>query len=148
MTEELLLVGPPGSALAAPVAVEQLCTLPLLLPAFPNAIRVRIEQLCNAAGLRYRLVAESAAAPVMTAAAQAGLAWTILPWSAVELEDPGSITCLPIAGRAFVRTLAVSTARSAAGQPAGAAVKAQLAAVVREMVASGDWRHAELPARR
>lgn len=148
VTEELLLVGPPGSALAGPVAVEQLCTLPLLLPAFPNAIRVRIEQLCNAAGLRYRLVAESAAAPVMTAAAQAGLAWTILPWSAVELEDPGSITCLPIAGRAFVRTLAVSTAPSAAGQPAGAAVKAKLAAVVREMVASGDWRHAELPGRR
>lgn len=148
VVEELLLVGPPGSVLAGPVEVEQLCTLPLLLPAFPNAIRVRIEQLCNAAGLRYRLVAESAAAQVMVAAAQAGMAWTILPWSAIEHEDPASLCCLPLAGRTFVRTLAVCGSRAAAGQPAGEAVRSQLHAVVAAMLADGGWPHAELPGRR
>lgn len=148
VVEELLLVGPPGSTLAGPVEVAQLSRLPLLLPAFPNAIRVRIEQLCNAAGLRYRVVAESAAAQVMVATAQAGMAWTILPWSAIEHEDPASLCCLPVAGRAFVRTLAVCGSRAAAGQPAGEAVRSQLHAVVAAMLAGGGWPHAELPGRR
>ena len=125
VTEELMLVGPPGEVPPGPVEVAELAALPLLLPAFPNAIRVRIEQLCNAAGLRYRLVAESAAAQVMVATAQAGIAWTILPWSAFEHEDPASLSWRPIAGRAFTRTLAVCGSRAAAG-----------------------WPQAELPARR
>ena len=148
VTEELMLVGPPGEVPPGPVEVAELAALPLLLPAFPNAIRVRIEQLCNAAGLRYRLVAESAAAQVMVATAQAGIAWTILPWSAFEHEDPDTLSWRPIAGRAFTRTLAVCGSRSAIGQPAGEAVRQQLQAVVAQMLAEGGWPHAELPARR
>ena len=148
VTEELMLVGPPGEVPPGPVEVAELAALPLLLPAFPNAIRVRIEQLCNAAGLRYRLVAESAAAQVMVATAQAGIAWTILPWSAFEHEDPASLSWRPIAGRAFTRTLAVCGSRAAAGQPAGEAVRQQLQAVVAAMLAEGGWPQAELPARR
>lgn len=147
LTEELLLIGPPDGEgpgdPATPVSLATLCALPLLLPAFPNAIRVRIEQLCNAAGLPYRLVAESAAAPVMTAAAQAGLAWTILPWAAVEHEDPASLRCLRIEGRAFTRHLSVGVAASAAGQPACAAVREVLVGMVEGMVGRGEWRFAQ-----
>lgn len=150
LVEELMLIGPPGAAPGTPaepggpVGVEWLCTLPLLLPAFPNSIRVRIEQLCNAAGLRYTLVAETAAAPVMTAAAQAGLAWTLLPWTAVAHEDPASLCCLRIEGRAFTRSLSACVSASAAGQPACAAVRECLSELAAGMVERGEWRYAEL----
>jgi LysR family transcriptional regulator, nitrogen assimilation regulatory protein len=144
LTEELLLVGPGGLPADAPVPLEQVCKLPLVLPSFPNSVRVRMERASTERGLRYQVIAETSAATVMAGVARAGLAWTILPWSALSAEDRATLQCLPIAGRPLTRTLSLCVSKAAAANTACAAVCQALTELVQRKVGDGSWLHVEL----
>lgn len=149
LTEELLLVGAGGLPASVPVPLERVCELPMVLPSFPNSVRVRMERACTERGLRYQVIAETSAASVMAGVARAGLAWTILPWSALNAEDHAGLQCLAIEGRPLTRTLSLCVSKAAASSTACAAVSQALTELVRRKVADGSWLHVALePGRR
>jgi LysR family nitrogen assimilation transcriptional regulator len=142
LNEELLLVGPASSAAPATMRLEDLCELPLVIPSFPNSVRVRIEGVCAERGLNYRVIAESSAASVMASAARAGLAWTILPWSAVRDDASLSLHRLDIEGRPLNRTLFLCVSKAAASNPACGLVRQLLTRLIERKVADGEWLYA------
>lgn len=144
LTEELLLVGVGGLPADAPVPLERVCELPLVLPSFPNSVRVRMERASTERGLRYQVIAETSAASVMAGVARAGLAWTILPWSALSADDLAALQCLPIEGRPLTRTLSLCVSKAAAANTACAAVGHALTELLQRKVADGSWLHVEL----
>ena len=149
MTEELLLVGKvdasPGPS-GASLSLEQVCELPLVLPSFPNSVRVCMERASTERGLRYRVIAETSAASVMAGAARAGLAWTILPWSALSSEDHAALQCLEIEGRPLTRSLSVCVSKAAGSNSACVAVREVLTELIRQKVTANAWPHVQLSA--
>lgn len=149
LTEELLVVGKAGALSAGtgtPLSLEQVCALPLVLPSFPNSVRVRMERASTERGLRYRVIAETSAASVMAGVARDGLAWTILPWSALSHEDHAALQCLEIEGRPLTRSLSVCVSKAAGTNSACVAVRDLLAELIRQKVSARAWRHVELSA--
>ena len=144
LIEELLIVGLGGLPAGAPVPLERVCELPLVLPSFPNSVRVRMERACTERGLRYQVIAETSAASVMSGVARAGLAWTILPWSALGADDHAALKCLSIEGRPLTRTLSLCVSKAAASNTACAAVRQALTELVHRKVADGRWLHVEV----
>lgn len=143
MTEELLLIGPASAADPSPIQLEDLCKLPLLLPSFPNSVRVKMEAVCAERGLNYQVIAESAVASVMAGAARAGLAWTILPWSAVRQDPTLSLRRLDIEGQAMHRVVSLCVSKAAASNPACGLVRTLLTRLVERKVADGTWLYAK-----
>lgn len=143
LTEELLLVGPAASPLRSPTPLEQLCELPLVLPSFPNSVRVKMERASTERGLRDAVIAETSAASVMAGVARAGLAWTIMPWSALTGEDQASLQCLEIEGRPLTRSLSLCVSKAAASNSACAMVRQALTDLIERKVADKEWLHVE-----
>jgi LysR family nitrogen assimilation transcriptional regulator len=144
LTEELLLVGPASvPPLPSPTSMQRLCELPMVLPSFPNSVRVKMERASTERGLRYAVIAETSAAAVSVGAARAGLAWTILPWAALKDEDRASLQCLEIEGRPLTRTLSLCVSKAAASNTACAVVRQILVGLIQQKVVDGEWPHVE-----
>lgn len=144
LTEELLLVGPAASPLSSPAKLDNICELPLVLPSFPNSVRVKMERACIERGLQYRVIAETAAASVLAGVARAGLAWTILPWSALKVETDLLLKSVEIEGHILTRTLSLCVSKAAASNSACAIVKHALVRLIEQKIESQQWRYATL----
>lgn len=143
MVEQQLLVAPAAETLDGPVSLEEVSRRPLILPAFPNSVRVKMESACNARDLQYRVVAETSAAQVMAGAAQRGLALTVLPWSAVGDDSPG-LQYVEIDDPHFYRTLFLCTSRLGTTNKACDVVSQALIELMLGKVRDRQWRHARL----
>jgi LysR family nitrogen assimilation transcriptional regulator len=144
LVEELLFVGPAASPLSSPAKLEDLCELPLVLPSFPNSVRVKMERACIERGLRYQVIAQTAAASVMSGVARAGLAWTILPWSAFGTGGDLSLKLVEIEGHTLTRTLSLCVSKAAASNSACAVVRHALIRLIEQKIKSQEWRYATL----
>lgn len=143
LSEELLIVGRPGWTNTDTVRLEETAELPMVLPSFPNSVRAKMELACNAAGLQYRVIAESAAASVMLDVARAGIAWTILPWSALG-ERESTVSFASIAGLPLRRSLALCTSKAAASDLACSTVARTITEICRRKIERGEWKFAQL----
>jgi len=141
LIEELLLIGPASSPLGHLPTLEQLCMMPLILPSFPNSVRVKMERACTEQGLRYSVIAETAAASVMVGAAREGLAWTILPWAALKGENLELLRCTQIEGATLQRTLSLCVSKAAISNSACGVVRDTLARLIRQKVERKEWLH-------
>lgn len=146
LVEELLLIGPASSPLQSRPSLEQLCGFPLILPSFPNSVRVRMERACTERGLRYTVIAETSAASIMVGVARTGLAWTILPWAALKGEDISSLHCTEIDGMPLSRVLSVCVSKAAVSNSACEAVREALTRLIVQKIACGAWEHVTLVA--
>ncbi|MGH1553040.1 LysR substrate-binding domain-containing protein [Streptomyces sp. L7] len=86
-TEDLYLIEAPGDA--APqgkgeVRLEELASLPLLLPSRIHTIRQVVDGAFQQASLRLNVVGEVESALTLVNAVDAGLGATVLPWSAAR----------------------------------------------------------------
>lgn len=142
LDEELMLVGAPLPGKVSTVSLHQVASLPLLLPSFPNSIRVLIERAFADAGLQYRLVAETSAVSILLAAVRAKQGWTILPTSALAgSEAPGrAVTAIPISDPNFHRRVSLCLSAQAQNSLGCMAIHGLIIEIVRELVASKRWQ--------
>lgn len=70
----------------APVSLEEMAKYPLVLPSLPNTLRARIEHAFLQRHLSYHLLAEASTSAILIPAVKAGIAATVLPYSAGHEE--------------------------------------------------------------
>lgn len=90
ITEELVLVCGPSTAVGDEVSVEVLAELPLMLPSPLHTIHKAVNLACDVAGIQPLVVAEVESVGLMGRAVSAGLAATVLPGSVAERLISGS----------------------------------------------------------
>ncbi|WP_354683327.1 LysR substrate-binding domain-containing protein [Cupriavidus necator] len=140
LDEQLMAVGPPQGQARDTLTLAEIAAMPLLLPSFPNSVRVLVDRAFVAAGVSGRLVAETSAVSVLLAAVRAGMGWTILPWCALADEEPGEFACLPIADAALVRRVSLCVSGSARLSLACRAVEEAMLDLIVQAVNAGDWK--------
>lgn len=145
LVEELfLIINPTMKVSTVPVPVEELANIPLILPSRPNTLRASVDQFFMEKQLSYVLVAEASTSAILIPAVKAGLAATVLPWSAVREEvESGSLSSIRLA-TPTVRELSLCTADSLPFTEAASLVKGLFFDIVDEMIRSGEWRGARV----
>ncbi|VGO08163.1 Transcriptional regulator ligR, LysR family [plant metagenome] len=142
LDEQLLLVGLPLPDGARAISLAGVAALPLVLPSFPNSIRVLSERAFSDAGLAFNLIAETSAVSVLLALVRAGRGWTILPASA--LGDPDAkgqdLVGIPISDHVFTRRASLCLSASAQQSLACKAVRELARALIRDMIDDGRWQ--------
>jgi LysR family nitrogen assimilation transcriptional regulator len=136
LTEQsLCLIGQPSAASPLPpargtVELTVLDGLPLVLPSGAHGLRLLVERTFAQAGIALNVVADLDSLPCLLSAAQEGLAWTILPASAL------AATGMAIPSWRITpdirRTLSLCWPRSSPRTPAAAAVEKLLREIVAE----------------
>lgn len=91
MTEDMYLIGPPGTVATSGrvVAPTRLGALPLILTTRPNALRILVDSTLRAHGVRPRVVIETNTRLVIELVRR-GLGYTILSRAALEGEFAGA----------------------------------------------------------
>lgn len=140
LDEDLMAVGPGPSSGEAPLTLAEVAELPLLLPSFPNSVRVLTDRAFIAAGLELTLVAETSAVSVLLSAVSAGMGWTILPWSALANEPAGAYACLPISDSSLSRRVFLCVAGSARLSLACRTIEAAMLRLIVASIDSQAWR--------
>ncbi|WP_059411946.1 LysR substrate-binding domain-containing protein [Cupriavidus basilensis] len=140
LDEDLMAVGPAPAQRDTALTLAEMAALPLLLPSFPNSIRVLTDRAFVAAGLELKLVAETSATSVLLAAVRAGMGWTILPWSALATEHPDAFACVPISDSSLVRRVFLCVAGSARLSLACKTVEDALLRLIGEAIATRTWK--------
>ncbi|CAM5784438.1 LysR substrate-binding domain-containing protein [Castellaniella caeni] len=99
LTEELYLFTHPSLRQQnGPVSLEEMAQYPLALPSLPNTLRSKIEHAFLQRHLSYHLLAEASTSAILIPAVKAGIAATVLPYSAGHEEvQQGSIAMHPLA---------------------------------------------------
>ena len=146
VTEELVLVGPPGSRPPHRYADERvraadLAGLPLILPSPNHGLRRHVDQFASDLGLRLDVVLELDALFSMVESVRRELGFTILSRVSVARDvEQGAIEVWPIVEPALTRTLYVATSSR---QSRGGTTH-RIAGIVRQRIEGlrreGVWR--------
>jgi LysR family nitrogen assimilation transcriptional regulator len=143
LDEALMLVGKSIPHRDHTVTLAEVAALPLLLPSFPNSVRVLSDRAFVNAGLQFKLVAETSAVSVLLSAVRAGIGWTILPWSALAGDEDLGLVSLRIADAVLKRRVSLCISASARLSLACRSVEQALLALVSELVDTGQWLEVE-----
>ncbi|QQX89119.1 LysR family transcriptional regulator (plasmid) [Cupriavidus necator] len=138
--EDLMAVGPASGRSDKPLTLAEVAALPLLLPSFPNSVRVLTDRAFVAAGLDLKIVAETSAVSVLLSAVSAGMGWTILPWSALATERPDAYACVPISDSTLVRRVYLCVAGSARLSLACKTVEDAILRLIVEAIGTRAWQ--------
>lgn len=147
LTEELFYMGnlmgrrPGTSALS----MTRLAGVPLVLPSAAQELRLLVERAFARAEVELNVVADLDSLPSILAAATEGLAGTILPHSALGLDNSRTIACRSLIP-ALHRTVSVCRLRHMPTTSAANAVHKLLVEITREAVSSGQWKGVALTA--
>lgn len=111
LREALYVVGlsATGLRLTDPVTLSSAAKLPLILPAYPQGLRLLIDHACTMMGVHLNVVAESNSTSVQLDLVRAGQGFAILPFVALTpyLED-GRLSAAPITAPDMHRNLAIA----------------------------------------
>lgn len=140
LDEDLMAVGPASAQRNTPLTLAETAALPLLLPSFPNSVRVLTDRAFVAAGLELNLVAETSAVSVLLPAVSAGMGWTILPWSALATEPAGAFACVPISDSSLVRRVFLCVAAAARLSLACRTIEDALLRLIVDAIATQAWQ--------
>jgi LysR family nitrogen assimilation transcriptional regulator len=123
-----------------PIPVRQLSNRPLVTPGKGNYLRTLIERSCAVEGITPNVVASVASPAAMVRIAQRGDASTILPLSAIGGYAGPALSARPIVEPEIRRWICVCEAGEFF-QPRAAveAVRSQIAELIHDLVAGGDW---------
>jgi LysR family nitrogen assimilation transcriptional regulator len=144
-TEELyLLTHSSVSSKRARVSVEQMCDLPFVLPSPPNQLRAMFDQLFHAERKTYNLFAEASTSAILVPLVSAGLAATVLPYSAAKPEiTSGQINSHRIVNNPQ-RDMMLCISETAVTSHAVEKVIDLLREVIKDLVTSKQWKGCEL----
>lgn len=147
LNEELFLVSRADDpCLSSHISVEQLADLPLVLPQFPNSVRVRISRLMLESGREIQLVAESSATEILLASVQRGIGHTVLPWSALATASGviDSLRTRSISEHGLHRPVMLCTSSASSGGLALSMVQHAIQELTRELVIDERWKGVQL----
>ncbi|CAP41590.1 LysR substrate-binding domain-containing protein [Bordetella petrii] len=145
--EELFLFGQQGLMPdASPASLDELATLPFILPKFPNSVRSLLTKLMASANKELRLVAESSAADIMLAAARQGLAHTVLPWCALAggPDIPAKLSVRSITGAGLQRQVMLCVSNASQNSLAGTVVRQIILELIYTLVNERQWHGVRL----
>lgn len=142
LVEELLAFVSCKTPARSPMAFEDLLAKPLVLPAFPNSVRVKVEGASLERQLSYTVAVETASATLMTRLAKDDDYWTVLPWAAAQGEGD-TLRAVRIRGTPLRRTLSLCVS-AGADSSARNAVVVQLRQLIFDMVRTKRWKYATI----
>ncbi|RMI17279.1 LysR family transcriptional regulator [Pseudoroseomonas wenyumeiae] len=149
LDEQLFLVGPPeptsgppasGSGRIGRVAFADLARLPMILPGAPHGLRELIDERARRSGIKLKVVAEVDALAQLTAAAGAGLGWSILSFTTIqEALEAGRVAAWRIEEPTINRSVYLCSPSDRLGTRAVLAVGARLREIIAQLVRAGAW---------
>lgn len=126
------------------VTLKKIAELPLILPSMPNTLRSRLEQALQKANLSANLFGEASTSAILIPAVRAGLASTILPYSAAHEEILNRQVDMHAIEGGFGRDVYLCTSNTLPMSPATTGVIAQCRAVLQKMIESEVWKGCKL----
>jgi LysR family nitrogen assimilation transcriptional regulator len=147
LDEEIMLIANSAHAGRGPISIEELSELPLILPSFPNSVRVLYEHALARTGLPLRLITETSATSISLAAVAAGIGYALQPWSAVggwQDHPSANFIVRPLAQTPLVRRMSLCVSHGAQLSHTCQVVKQTLLALMVDFVQSGAWQGVRL----
>lgn len=142
LEDELMLVGPPDSALRPdqPVEFARLAELPLVLPSPPHGLRVALDTAAAKARCKLDVRVQADSFQLMKDLVESGLGYTALPASGFSREaGSGRLSCAPIIGPKVTRQLFLAMQSNAQSLRAVLQVQALVRQEVAKLAADGRW---------
>ena len=147
LEDELMLVGPPGSPLAATDAVDlrDLADLPMILPSHRHGLRMAVEAAAARGRVKLTVKVQADSFQLMKELVQSGLGYTVLPRSAFEKEAAkGELTVAEIRNPPVTRQLFLVMKPGAESPRAVLQVEAFVRQETAQLVEQGRWPAARL----
>ena len=131
---------------AAPISLEQLQAIPLILPSGSHGLRSSIMASFSHAGFQSQMAMEIDSLPLLMDAVDAGLGATVQPWSAVGLYKDAAerFQWSHISDDQVRRSAALCSLSDDELSPAALAARVVLTDCARQLVQSGAWVGAKL----
>ncbi len=131
---------------AAPISLEQLQAIPLILPSGSHGLRSSIMASFSHAGFQSQMAMEIDSLPLLMEAVDAGLGATVQPWSAVGLYKDAAerFQWSHISDDQVRRSAALCSLSDDELSPAALAARVVLTDCARQLVQSGAWVGAKL----
>ncbi len=143
--EELYLMTYPGVIPGTKaVSFKKISELPLILPSAPNTLRSRLEHAFLKSHLNLNLFGEASTSAILIPAVRAGLAATVLPYSAAHEEILNKQITMHSIGAGFARDVYLCSSNTLSVSPATSTVIALCKEVVEDLVRSGTWKGCRL----
>lgn len=143
LEDELFLLGPmrdPAALPEGPVQAARLAELPLILPSRPHGLRILVDEMLQAAGIKPNLVVAIEAMPSTLALVERGAGYTILSYSSVRhLVAEKRIRIWPIREPKLTRELVLATSSQRPTTVATRALTEMVRRQVRLQVEQGLW---------
>jgi LysR family nitrogen assimilation transcriptional regulator len=143
--EELYLMTYPGAITGTKaVSFKKISEFPLILPSAPNTLRSRLEHAFLKAHLNLNLFGEASTSAILIPAVRAGLAATVLPYSAAHEEILNRQIEMHSIGTGFARDVYLCSSNTLSVSPATSTVIALCKEVVEDLVKRGTWKGCRL----
>lgn len=126
------------------VSLKKICELPLILPSLPNTLRSRLEHAFLKANLSFNLFGEASTSAILIPAVRAGLAATVLPYSAAHEEILSRKIDAHTIETGFARDMYLCTSDTLPASPATATVIALCREALQDLLAGGTWKGCKL----
>lgn len=118
-----------------------LAGFPLIVPVFPDDLRAQMEQLAQRAGIALNFAAELQSMTLVVQALHEGRYFAVMPPSSIQDElVSGRLAATPIEGAPLRRDIWIVAPRTPGLSRAGHTVRAELLALMLEMVEAGVLR--------
>lgn len=126
------------------ISLKKISELPLILPSLPNTLRSRLEHAFLKANLAFNLFGEASTSAILIPAVRAGLAATVLPYSAAHEEILNRQIDAHRIETGFARDMYLCTSNTLPASPATATVITLCREALQELVDSGVWQGCQL----
>ncbi len=143
LLEELFFTTAKGEG--GPITLEELIKRPLILPGLGSGIMQVLQQTMHQRGLTMTTLGDIDTLDTVRRAVAAGIADSILPWSALyESDREPTFVRRRVSDAHLVRSVALCSSEMAQRSPAFNAVASIIKTVIRELVESGRWKGVSL----
>lgn len=138
LSEDLMLIGPPGIQPVGETSMERLLAQPLILPARPNRLRLIVDSLLAEADVESILEVDSL--PPIIDLVRRGTGWTVLPYSTIAGDVlRKDVSAWPLTSPRLVRVLLLARPASRQLTPAVAAVEMEISALASSLATTLRW---------
>lgn len=146
LLEELLVVAKRSAVgRRQSLSLKEVARQPLVLPSWPSTIRQRIDTAFMDARLTYQLIGEVTGTDMAMRTVRAGIAWTVLPWSAVSDDfNRGHIVALPIRNLVLRRELSICVSDALPLSQAGQLVRDTITIIAKDLISSKQWMQVQV----
>ena len=140
----LLLIHPEIAIKKARPEIEDIQSLPLILPSLPNKLRSRIDHEFLLKRIPYDLMGEASTSAILVPAVKAGIAATILPYSAAHEEIQNKEIQMKRFNFPFVREIYLCYNSSALLHEAIECVMTVCMQVAKDLIDKKIWKYTKL----